>query len=114
MLASSELSKLYILTRDQDIFKSLLFAADRAADLLGLKAVDILCFSDNSGFLFNHIWNDANVFAFRKVENAGICPVKGLEMYFSICRLLWIELQSGYVFRSVTKEGEISFKAIES
>lgn len=34
-------------------------------------------------------------------------------MYFNICRLLRIELQPGYLFRSVTKEGKISFKALE-
>lgn len=42
-----------------------------------------------------------------------ICPVKGLEMYFNICRLLRIELQPEYLFRSVTKEGKISFKALQ-
>ena len=51
------------------------FAADRAADLSGLKAVDTWCFPDNSGFLIIHIWTkslksmDANVFAF---ENDGV------------------------------------------
>ena len=49
----------------------------------------------------------------RRGENAVICPVKGLELYFNICRLLRIELQPGYLFRSVTKEGKISFKALE-
>ena len=34
-------------------------------------------------------------------------------MYFNICRLLKIELQPGYLFRSVTKEGKSSFKALE-
>ena len=55
----------------------------------------------------------ANVFAFRRGENAPIFPAKGLEMYFSICRLLRIELQPGYRFHSVTKEGKISLKALE-
>ena len=87
--------------------------------MLGLKAVDILPFLDNSGFLINYIWikplrsGDDNVFAFRRGENAVICPVEGLEMYFNICRLLRIELQPGYLFRSVTKEGKISFNALE-
>ena len=95
------------------------FAADRAADLLDLKAVDILHFPDNSGFLINNIWTkssrsgDTNVFAFRRGKNAFICPVKGLEMYFDICKLLRIELQPGYFFRSVAKQGKISFKAPE-
>ena len=116
---NSEPSKIYVLARDQAVFKSLFFAADRAADLLGLKTVDIRRFPDNSGFLFNHLWTkslrsgDANVFDFKRGDNAVICPVKGLEMYFSICRLLKIELKAGYLFRSVTKEGKISFKALE-
>lgn len=49
-------SQIYILARDQAMFKALFFAGDRAADLLGLKTVDILRFPDNSGFLLNHLW----------------------------------------------------------
>ena len=114
-----EPSKIYILAKDHAVFKSLFFAADRAANLLGLNAVDILRFPDNSGFLINHIWTkslrsgDATVFAFRSGENAAICPVKGLEMYFNICRLLRIDLQPGYPHRSVTKEGKISLNPLE-
>ena len=95
--------------------KSLFFATDRVADLIGLKTVDILRFPDSSGFLFNHIWTksvrsgDARVFAFRRGENACVCPVRGLELYINVCWLLKIELQSGYLFRSVTKEGKICF-----
>ena len=47
---SSEPSKIYILARDQVVFKSLFFAADRAADLLGLKVVDILRFQTIQDF----------------------------------------------------------------
>ena len=54
--ANSQPSKIYILARDQAVFKYLFFGADRAADSLGLKAVDILRFPDNSGFLIKHIW----------------------------------------------------------
>ena len=39
-----------VLARDQAVLKSLFFAADRAVNLLGLKAVDILIFPDKSGF----------------------------------------------------------------
>ena len=35
-------------------------------------------------------------------------------MYFNICRLLRVELQQENLFRSVTKEGKSSFKALES
>ena len=67
-LWNSEPSKIYIFARDQAVLKTLFFAADRAVDLLGLKAVDILLFPDKSGFLINHIWTkslwscDANMF----------------------------------------------------
>ena len=49
----------------------------------------------------------------RRGENAVICLVKGLELYFNICRLLRIELQPGYLCRSLTKEGKNCFKALE-
>ena len=37
-------SYIYILARDQAVFKALFFAGDRASDLLGLKTVDIRLF----------------------------------------------------------------------
>ena len=40
-------SYIYILARDQAVFKALFFAGDRASDLLGLKRVDIRRFPDN-------------------------------------------------------------------
>ena len=50
-------AQLFILARDQAVFKALFFAGDRAADLFQLKTVDVLCFPDNSGLLFNHCWS---------------------------------------------------------
>lgn len=49
-------SQIYIFARDQATFKVLFFAGNRAADLFLSRAVDILRFSDNSGFIFNHFW----------------------------------------------------------
>ena len=80
---SANLSAIQIFTyaRDQALFKSLFFAGDRAADLLQLKVSDVLCFPDDSGFLFNHIWTkslrsgDSNVFAFKRGSNRSVCPV---------------------------------------
>ena len=87
----------------------LYFTGDRPADLLQVKVSDILCFPANSGFLFNHIWTksfrsgDANVFAFKRGSNKSVCQVRGLEIYFNICKLLGIKLAPGFLFRSVTK-----------
>ena len=98
----------------------LYFTGDRPADLLQVKVSDILCFPDNSGFLFNHIWTksfrsgDANVFAFKRSSNKSVCPVQGLEIYFNICKLLGIKLAPGFLFRSVTKSNSVSPFFLES
>lgn len=111
---SANLSAIQIFTyaRDQALFKSLFFAGDRAADLLQLKVSDVLCFPDDSGFLFNHIWTkslrsgDSNVFAFKRGSNRSVCPVGDLEIYFRISRLLGIHLSPGFLF-SVLQLGRI-------
>lgn len=113
-------SQVYIFARDQAMFKVLFFAGDRAADLLLSKTSDILRFPDDSGFLFNHLWTktlrsgDANVFALKRGSNLTICPVRGLELYFDVCKSLTIKLCSGFLFRSVTKSGNISPKHLDS
>ena len=106
--------KIFLLARDQAIFKVLFFSADRAADLLGVLSATILRFPDNSGLLFNQVWSkslrtgDSNVFALKRGSNLLICPVVGLETYFRICAALQIDISRGYLFRSVTKSGLVS------
>ena len=113
-------SRLYILARDQALFKALFFAGDRASDLLNLKSVDIRRFPDDSGFLFNHVWTktlrtgDAHVFAFKRGSNKQVCPVTGIELYFALCASLGINLIPGFLFRSVTKSGRISGDCLNS
>ena len=113
-------SYIYILARDQAVFKALFFAGDRASDLLGLKTVDIRRFPDNSGFLFNHVWTktlrsgDPHVFAFKRGRNKLVCPVAGIELYFSICKCLGLRLDPGFLFRSVTRSGKVSSEALSS
>lgn len=122
LLNSSVLSaiQVFIYARDQALFKALFFAGDRAADLLQVKVSDILRFPDDSGFLFNHVWTkslrsgDANVFAFKRGSNTSVCPVRGLEMYFNICKLLGIRLSPGFLFRLVTKSNLVGPHCLES
>lgn len=112
--------RIFMYARDQALFKALFFAGDRAADLLQVKVSDVLRFSDNSGLLFNHVWTkslrsgDANVFAFKRGSNPLICPVRGLEMYFDVCKLLRINLAPGFLFRSISKSGGVCFSHLES
>ena len=106
--------QVFILARDQTFFKALFFSGDRASDLANVKTAEILPLPDNSGFLFNHLWTktlrngDSNVFAFKRGRNRLVCPVSDIEIYFKIASLLQVDLTRGYLFRSVTKEGNIS------
>ena len=120
LLDSLELSAIHIFiyARDQALFKALFFAEDRAADMLQIRASDILYFPDNSGFLFKCIWlktlrsGDSNVFAFKRGSNRLVCPGRGLEIYFKISSSLGIHLAPGFLFRSVT--GSVSPRSLES
>ena len=116
LLGSSTLepAQTFISARDQAVFNALIFSGDRAADLLQLKTADVWRFPDNSGLLLNHVWTktpmpgDKNVLAFKRGSNKALCPVAGLELYGRLCNLLSVDLGSGYIFRSLSKEGKIS------
>lgn len=113
-------TQLYILARDQAVFKALFFAGDRAADLFQLKTSDVYRMPDNSGLLLNHYWTktlregDVHVFAFKRGKNKTICPVQGIELYVNMCGLLKLQLSPGFLFRSVSKSGGISCQGFET
>ena len=122
LLVSSSLepAQTFILARDQAGFNALFFSGDRAADLLQLKTADVCRFPDNSGLLLNHVWTktlrsgDKNVLAFKRGSNKTVCPVAGLELYVRLCNLLSVDLGSGYICRSLFKEGKISSRGLEA
>jgi len=99
---------------------ALLFSGDRGTDLAQVKTAEVMCFPDNSGFLFNHIWTkslrngDANVFAFKRGCTLDTCPVAGIEMYFKIAAAMGIELTRGFMFKALTKEGKVSSEAFSA
>lgn len=111
--------EIFLLARDQAIFKVLFFSADRAGDLLRTLSHTILRFPDNSGLLLNQVWSktlrsgDSNVFALKRGANVTICPVIGLETYLRACRELKIDISRGFLFRAVTKSGSVSPRALE-
>lgn len=110
---------IFVLARDQALFKALLFAGDRAGDLLEIKTSEILSFPNNSGFLFNLVWTkslrsgNANVFAFRWCSNPNVCPDLGLELYVNACNLLRIRFAPGFLFRPVTKSNGVGSSCLE-
>ena len=82
------------------------FAGDRSSDRGRTLGKELLYFPDKSGILFNHTFGktlrgDAlNTFSIRRCENLDICPVYNFERYMSICKLLKVDLRSGFLFRS--------------
>ena len=51
-------SNMFILARDQAIFKALFYSGDRAADLGLVKTAEIAHLPGGSGLLFNHVWGN--------------------------------------------------------
>ena len=113
-------SQIFVLARDQAVFKALFFSSDRAADLLQLKTCDILRFPDNSGFLLNHVWTktlrsgDRHVLALKRGSNIAVCPVTGLELYVQLCNSMAIDLSSSFVFRPLSRKGRVSSCSLDT
>ena len=55
--------QIFVQARDQALFTALFFAGDRGTDLLLTKVSDILRLPDNSGFLFNYVYQYLFTFA---------------------------------------------------
>ena len=54
--------------------------------------------------------DSTHLFSVKRSENFSICPVQNFMLYLSICRLIGIDISSGYVFRTTTKAGHVSDK----
>lgn len=67
---------------------------------------EVLFFPDKSEILFSQgfgktLRGDAqNVFAVRRCDNNALCPVKNFKRYLSLCRLMVLDLQPGFLFRT--------------
>ena len=61
---------------------------------------------DKSGILFRQTFGKTlrgdgeNAFAVRCCGNNILCPVKNFVRYLSLCRLMGLDLQSGFLFRT--------------
>ncbi|XP_035680832.1 uncharacterized protein LOC118418849 [Branchiostoma floridae] len=106
-------SKLFTLARDQAFFKAMFFGADRAADLGRCKSEELAWLPEGEGILFNHTFGKtlrdgtANTFPILANENSAICPVRGLQAYFTMATALGINLSKGYLFRAMNKSKEV-------
>ena len=105
-------SALFILARDQALFKTLLFSADRGSDLGCVKTAEIRRFPKDDSFLFNH--GAYNVFGIRRHSNPQLCPVRAIETYVAVASELRVTLSNGYLFRPTNHQGHIVNKPLTS
>ena len=97
---------LYTFSRDLCFFTLDFFSGDRSADLGRIMLREALFFPDKSGILFKQTFGKTlrgdgeNAFAVRRFENNILCPVKNFVRYLSLCRLMGLDLQSGFLFRT--------------
>ena len=107
----------FILTRDQTYFKAAVFSGDRPGDMGQVKIPEILRFSNDDGFLFNHVWGktlrdgDDNVFGIKRNSQAKICPAQGIEHYIAVAQQLRIDLTSD-LSRPTTPQGAYSMQQV--
>lgn len=52
--------------------------------------------------------------AFKRVSNKTVCPVRGLEVYVSVCKSMGIKLATGFLFRPVTTSNTVSTQSLGS
>ena len=111
---------LFTFARDHAFFQTLFFSGDRANDLSTIKTQEILCFPQDDGLLFNHVWGktlrdgSSNLFGIRRHQNPALCPVKAIETYMAISAELGLDLSHGFLFRPTTPRGTIVNKQVSS
>ncbi|KAI8494630.1 hypothetical protein Bbelb_278560 [Branchiostoma belcheri] len=104
--------KIFILARDEAIFKALFFAGDRVSDLMRCRT-DEVGRLPSGALLFNHVFGKtlrdgrANTFTLEPTGETDTCPVAALDAYVRTASWLSIELRGGYLFRSTSREGHI-------
>ena len=103
----------FSIARDQVYFKTVFFSGDRPGDLGQVKLAEMLCFPNDDGFLFNHIWGktlrdgDHSVFGIRRNPQSVICPIRGIEHYVDVAWRMQVDLTCGYLFHPITPNGGI-------
>ncbi|KAI8511797.1 hypothetical protein Bbelb_108970 [Branchiostoma belcheri] len=104
---------LFNLARDQAFFKTMFFAADRASDLGRCKSEELAWLPKGEGILFNHTFGKtlrdgtSNTFPVLAGKDRSMCPVQAVRAYIRIAQALNVSLNRGYLFRTVSKSGEV-------
>jgi len=111
-------SELFVVARDQALFKTMFFSGDRAGDLGRAKTIEIARFPADDGLLFHHVWGKtlrdggSNLFGIRRHPNPLVCPVRAIETYMAVAHSIGIDLRQGHLFRPTTPRGTILDKPL--
>ena len=106
----------YILVRDTVLFLVDFSTGDRASDLGRLLANQVFRLKDRKGFLLKLTLTKTTrgsgtiPFILEPFEEAGVCQVAWIEYYWSVCNLLHIVLDGGYIFRATDRGRAVSQK----
>ncbi|XP_019627740.1 PREDICTED: uncharacterized protein LOC109472411 [Branchiostoma belcheri] len=104
---------LFNLARDQAFFKTMFFAADRASDLGRCKSEELAWLPKGEGILFNHTFGKtlrdgtSNTFPVLAGKDRSMFSVQAVRAYIRIAQALNVSLNRGYLFRTVSKSGEV-------
>lgn len=99
----------FVILRDQTFFKLQYFSGDRANDLGLVLIQEVKRFQNNSqsGLMFSHTVGKilgngkVNKFSVLKMDDKNICPVHALEKCIEGASSLGINLETGYLFRTL-------------
>ncbi|KAK3097342.1 hypothetical protein FSP39_008813 [Pinctada imbricata] len=113
------LTEVFVLSRDQALFKMQFFAGDRASDIGMTMGQEIKILEDGSGLLVNHTYGETlrgdgkcNTFVLKKCKNLSICPVEGINRYLRISKSMGVSLAYGYLFRPMSDLGTVLNEAL--
>ena len=104
---------LYVLARDLAFFCVDFYAGDRSSDLGRANSKEVLYLPDFAELLFNHSFGktlrdgSTHSFCVRPCRHS-ICPVSSFKLYLDICNFVKIDISSGFLFRSITRNNRIS------
>ena len=105
---------LCVLARDLAFFCVDFYAGDRSLDLGRAKSKEVLYFPEFAGLLFSHSFGktvrdgSTHSFCVRPCCHSDICPVSSFKLYLDICNFIKIDISSGFLFRSITRNNRIS------
>ena len=115
-----EMVKKFLLLRDRAYFALTCHSGDRGGDLSLLSSDRLLELPKSEGIIVSQVTGKTfsldkpNNFMLYTSKDTDICPVRHLQDYIAFSDASQIKLDTGYLFRVSTKEGQIIDKPMSS